>query len=315
MKETNLQDNIKKSDIQKNTISDKEEKIIKYDAVTGETTEVNIKLLKEKNKLLNLTNKNFSSTEPYNPLQLPSKNSTKSSRLMMDSFYTKVTDTIIFPYIATCRIGVTTNMDSDLEIGEGTGFLVGPSMMLTAAHVLYDDEKNNELRNFTVYPGYNHGILQIYDKQYSSGWKAIYRSSIWLETHDPEYDWALVELKEDLGNQLGWYGIINYNAVSFLENLKVDILGYPDQLENAKAPYYTTGNIIEVADRYFKVSMGCSKGMSGGPIAPNSGDYEFYAAGIIKGFINHLLIDQTYGVRITDYLIDLIKDNINNYKR
>lgn len=307
MKETNLQDNIKESDIQKNTISDKEEKIIKYDAITGETTEVDMKLLKEKNKLFNLANKNSNSTEPYNPLKLPGKNTTKSNRLMMDSFYTKVTDTIIFPYVVTCRI--------DAGIDEGTGFLVGPNMMLTAAHVLYNDENNNELRNFTVYPGYNHGILQIYDKTFSSGWQAIYRSSIWLETHDPEYDWALVELKEDLGNQLGWYGIINYNSGTFLDNLKVDMLGYPDQLDNAKVQYYTTGNIIEVSDKHFIVSMGNSHGMSGGPITPNSGDYEFYAAGIIKGFIEHFLIDQTYGVRITEYLIDLIKDNINNHKR
>lgn len=307
MKETNLQNNTKDKKEQK---YNKEEKIIKYDAITGKTTEIDMKQLIEKNKFFDYKNSNY--TKPYNPLNLPGKNSTKSNRIMMDNYFTKITDTIIFPYIATCRIAVTPNLDSTVEIGEGTGFLVGPNMMLTAAHVLYDKDNNNELRNFTVYPGYNHGILQLYDKQYYSGWQVIYRSSIWLETHNPEYDWALVELDEDLGNKLGWYGIIKYNSGTFLDALKVDMLGYPDRLDNAKAQYYTTGNIIEVYDRYFKASMGNSEGMSGGPITPSSGDYEFYAVGIIKGNINHLLIDQTYGARITEYLIDLVKDNINN---
>lgn len=301
MKGTNLQNNTKDKNKQK---YDKEEKIIKYDAITGETTEVDMKQLIRKNKLFDYKNSNY--TEPYNPLNLPAQNADTNDNIhMLDSFFHKVPETIIFPYIVTCKIDSITS--------GGTGFLVGPNMMLTAAHVLYDTDNNNQIRNFTVYPGYNHGILQLYDKQYSSGQQAIYRSSIWLETHDEQYDWALVELKEDLGNQLGWNGIKEYDSGAFLNNLKVNILGYPDKFDNAKVQYYTTGNINKVADRYFLVSMGNWHGMSGGPITPESGEYEFYAVGITKGIFPHLPIDQTYGLRITDYIIDLVKDNINNH--
>lgn len=222
---------------------------------------------------------------------------------MPNSFFTKVNDTSEFPYRVTCRMIINGGLDY------GSGFLVAPNLMLTAAHTIYDAENDNEIRDFTVYPAYNGTSYN----SYSSGWQAIYRSSVWLETHNREYDWALVELKEDLGNSLGWYGTISYTYDSSLDNLSVRILGYPKDLGQGKYQYYSSGNIEEIYTRYFIASSGNKGGMSGGPIAINDSNHtnNNYVVGVLSANITHLSFDQTYGVRINDYLVDLIRSYIN----
>lgn len=306
-KDNNLEDNISISDLQSDdTIDNKEEKIIKYDATTGKSTVINIEELEKKNQLLKATsNTPCNCIEGYNPyaIQYLDRNNIIQPCYMPDSFFTKINDTSEFPYRVTCRMIINGGLDY------GSGFLVAPNLMLTAAHTVYDEKNDNEINSFTVYPAYNDGIYN----GCSSGWQAIYRSSIWLETHNREYDWALVELKEDLGNQLGWYGTVSYGSDSSLKNLSVRMLGYPKELDQAKHQYYTSGSINDVYSRYFITSSGNKGGMSGGPVIINDSNNSSnnYAVGIISANITHLPIDQTYGVRLNDYLIDLIRTYIN----
>lgn len=199
IEDINLSDDISEQDAKvESKIENMEEKIIKYDATTGETTEIDLEELKSKINLLNaIGNENLSnSTKGYDPYskQYLDNNNLIQPHISWDSAFTRVNDTSEFPYRVTCRLII------DGGMAYGSGYLVGPNVMLTAAHCAYDKENDNKPRQFRVYPGYNDGAY----RGLSCEWQAIYRSSIWLETHDREYDWALVELKEDLGNQVGW---------------------------------------------------------------------------------------------------------------
>ena len=99
-----------------------------------------------------------------------------------------------------CRI-VVNGLDT------GTGFLVGPNLMITAAHVVYDE--NNNVNGIDIYPGYDYGPYNNnYD--YKSGWQQIYAYPVWLENHDNRaYDLAVIELDWNMGDTFGW-SIIRY---------------------------------------------------------------------------------------------------------
>ncbi len=311
IEDINLSDDISEQDAKvESKIENMEEKIIKYDATTGETTEIDLEELKSKINLLNaIGNENLSNStkgyDPYSSKYLDNNDGTITPNALEDYFFTKVYDTSVYPYRDTCRLII------DGGMAYGSGYLVGPNVMLTAAHCVYNSEKDNEPRQFIVYPGYNNGSY----KGYSSGWQAIYRSSIWLETHNKEYDWALVELKEDLGNKVGWYGTVNYYSNSSLKDVPVKSLGYPADFDLGKCQYYTMGKINNVYTRDFTTTVGNKGGMSGGPIIINDSNNEKneYAVGIVQGNKANSPLDQTHGVRLNDYLINLIRDYINKY--
>ncbi len=93
------------------------------------------------------------------------------------------------------------------------------------------------------------------------------------------------------------------------------MLGYPKDFDLGKRQYYSEGKINDVYDKHFIVSAGNKGGMSGGPISINDSNNknDKASAGIISANITHFPSDQTYAVRLNDYLINLIRDYINKY--
>lgn len=277
------------------------EKIIKLDA-NGTTTEVDMEDLKEKLMLIeaksNISSNIIPGFNPNSNLYLERNDIAQPTSLLPDD-YTQVTNIEEYPYKVTCRI------IADNGYSYGSGFLVAPNLMLTAAHVVYNKDSNNDIREFLVYPAYNgNAYTDSSGNKIFSDWQAIYRSSIWLETHNQEYDWALVELQEDFN--LGYWGSIRYATDTEMDNLSVRALGYPKNPGNAKYQYYSPGTVEDVYTRYFISSCDNSGGMSGGPIGLNSPEYYEYAIGIISGRVNNLISPKTYGIRYTEYMTDII---------
>lgn len=176
-----------------------QEKIMKYDAITNETTEVDMEELRAViSSKYNVRNSNEYVLDAYSPYMESSSANTMIQPLAtgMDI----VIDTSIRPYITTCKI---TYSGGDL----GTASIVGPNVGLTAAHCVFDKDNNNAVyKNWTIYPGYNEKISG--DTKYYGtpcGWSQVYYSSNWMSEHNYKDDWAICVLQSDVGNQVGYY--------------------------------------------------------------------------------------------------------------
>lgn len=278
-----------------------EEKIMKYNAKTQETTEVNIFELK---KLLTLqigTKSSLcNSIPPYDPFE-------NSIKVFSADTAERVTDTYTFPNRVTCRIVAQTTSNNITSNTYGTCAIVGPNVGLTAAHCVFDQNNGNAIKkNWTIYPGCN-GLDENRNPIYygtACGWDEVYYSSKWMETHSNEYDWAICVLQSDVGNQLGWFGVQSYGSNSELNNVNVRTYGYPGDtnygfFSDARYQYTTGEKIMSVSDRYFKYSGWTFGGFSGGPITRISDNY---IVGVHFGLDGNTPI----GVRITQEMIDII---------
>ncbi len=117
-----------------------DEKIMKYDAITGETTEVNMQEIKQ--LISNLDKKNLTGTANQpNVIGYDAK--------MLQS----ITTTRALPPIRE-----TTNMAvCKLEISGGsygTATLVGSNVALTAAHCVWNEHTKVKYANLVIYPNY-----------------------------------------------------------------------------------------------------------------------------------------------------------------
>lgn len=272
-----------------------EEKIMKYDAKTNTTTEVNMEEIIELLTQKRTTRSNCA--EAYDPFLSTSNISANVSLLAYDNF-TRVTNLNAFANRVTCRL----MWDAEPGyVGAGTGFLVGPNLLLTAAHCVFSSGSNTKT-GWTAYPAFNDGPYIVNGTSYYTGWKEIYYSSNWTNFGWNDYDWCLCVLEEDLGTTFGYYGIQAYGTNSELNGVSVRALGYPIDINGALYQYYTSGSTSNTHARYFHTSAQTLEGMSGGPIYRTSDNC---AVGIIKGGIENTT--STYGVRITQNIIDLVR--------
>ena len=109
-------------------------------------------------------------------------------------------DVRAYPYRAIAYI------EADYTCGcrsTGTGFLVGPSGLMTAGHVVHCTEHDADAESFTFYFGYKSD--RDYLVKYTKGTTYWYNYS-----HDitsEEYDWAFIKLQERVGDSTGWFGV------------------------------------------------------------------------------------------------------------
>lgn len=273
----------------------KKSKIVMYDSVTNQTTEIN--MTEVKNSILSTNNTNggiVNHTEPYDPY--PRKTILNSIASYNDGLLHKVSDTSVFPHRVTCRI----SFDVYGAMKIASGFLVGKNLLLTSAHCVMNEEDNdNTFAEWVAWPGYNRGDYN----GISSGWSKIIYPADWKNDHSTYNDWCLCILNEDIGSQVGWFGCQSYGVNSEMKGLAVRNIGYPVDYNTGSIQYYTIGNIQKVDNYTFTSGAASYGGMSGGPIARTSDNY---AVGINRGDMSPTI---GAGVRISQDIINLILEN------
>ena len=234
-------------------MNDSKPKIMKYDATTNTTTEVNMDEIKKELNAKNSTNNSQLSLsyDGYNPLGLPyySFNGNENSLLLVDNLQ-KVNNVNVFPYNTICRI--------NYNGGSGTGVLLGRNFLLTAAHVVFD-KNNNKFENWIAGAGSSN-----FQAIASSGWSQVYYYENWVNNW--KYDIAICVLNEPIGIDVGYMGfqLLGDSILSSLPG--VTSVGYPEEREATKYQYYSKGHVKNVAYSYFTTDCYTCHGMSGGPI-------------------------------------------------
>ncbi len=247
---------MEQKDVLLNEKEDSEEKIMKYSAVTGETTEVDIETLKE--KVVSLINADGSiSLKPYTQ-----KGTNYIPKIFAPSTrqatFSKITDITSFNSLTSCKI--------ICDQGTASASIVGPKVALTAAHCIWNSSTKQKYTNLKFYPAYNNG--HAYDGL-SCGWSEVYYSKKWMEDSSPyvEYDWAICLLEKPLGTQTGAYlGATSYSILTSQKGQKVDLYGYPSTLDSGKNLYKMSSSIDAQNTTTYQYEGAGGVGFSGGPV-------------------------------------------------
>ncbi|MCK7542776.1 DUF4214 domain-containing protein [Marinobacter bryozoorum] len=149
----------------------------------------------------------------------------------------------------------------------GSGVLVGRNDVLTAAHVIYDQDRGWAAESVQVTPGrdgagsplgsFDGALLNYFeiDAQYSGS----------LTQSESEQDLALIGLDQAVGDQLGWFGM-----GSFVPGENYRVTGYPGAYQDYSGPRMVEDSGYASADRYFDLislnGFDISPGSSGGPV-------------------------------------------------
>jgi Ca2+-binding RTX toxin-like protein len=170
-----------------------------------------------------------------------------------------------YPYSAIVSITVTW---PDGSASSGSGVMVGPNDVLTAAHIVYSAVHGGAATNVTVSAGYNGG-----NAPFGTYVAAQWNYYEWDTNRDglctqqeSQYDVAVIGLSQRLGDQTGWFGVDPNDDTTFF-----NLTGYPSTWYNgAGQPQMTndTGqaNANGTWSIYDYVSITAAPGNSGGPL-------------------------------------------------
>lgn len=204
-----------------------------------------------------------------------------------------VADTTKFPFSAIVKLIVTF---PDGTKAEGSGALIGPNKVLTADHVVYNEDFGGDAKKIEVLPGYNNNYTSC---------KRTYVASFKHGAHQgchkgAKCDVAVLTTKESLGCNTGWFGFKRFEAGDLDA---VYIAGYPGDLSDGERMYFVKTNANHLENDGFHNILSYRDwtygGMSGGPIFTS----DYYIVGIHTNGSS----TANYGVGICSELFTSIK--------
>ena len=156
--------------------------------------------------------------------------------------------------------------DGKRYVGYGTGVIIGPDLVLTAAHVLfYSNGFVEQCDVFTEYNGSND-----YAEKSTAEKLTIHKN--FYESNDHDYDWAIIKTSTDIGYRQGWMGFDCHTNYSDFVGYRIEITGYPGEKpeEYAESSYlmYRARGVIQTCPSKYRVTsyIDTSSGQSGAPM-------------------------------------------------
>lgn len=192
------------------------------------------------------------------------------------------------------------NFTSENGYAFGSGTLISPYLVLTAAHNIYnkenyhDDQKViGEVEEAWFIPGMNDkntpfGKIKVKKWYYPDQYKKIYSNSC-----DDTEDYALLVLNQPVGEKTGYFGI-QIAPRNHLEKLKITVTGYPSSYPSQEPPkkpdeyqmWNMQGNVKVVNENYIAYDSYTMDGNSGGGVWSEEGeDYFVWGIHVLKDTI------------------------------
>lgn len=140
-----------------------------------------------------------------------------------------------------------------------TGTLVGPDLVVTAAHCVINEKTGEIKHQVSFMPNYRDGTSA----------RNVAVTSSWLGTLDPfgvrAQDWAILRLAEAVGNDYGWLGAVSTDLTSFPDELT--IAGYSEDFQGGNtAGVHHNCKLRGRWDGLIEHDCDTARGSSGGPV-------------------------------------------------
>jgi glutamyl endopeptidase len=189
---------------------------------------------------------------------------------------TRVNPTDAGPYCNTVYVQSTFSNGSTII---GSGFMLGPSSIVTAGHCVYNN--NSLATSVTVIPARN-GSINPYGSATST---SITVSPQYITGGSTSHDWAIVENDSALGNQTGWLGL-RWQTATYNDTYVYNT-GYPTpsttpgQTAGQSYMFLGSGYVESSSTNILNGDWDATSGNSGGPVFAYYSATGYTAIGIL----------------------------------
>ncbi|WP_135213198.1 trypsin-like serine peptidase [Vitreimonas flagellata] len=154
----------------------------------------------------------------------------------------------------------------------GTAWFIGPKTMATAAHNLHDP-KHGRATALGVFPAFD-GRAAPFG---SVGVESVFFPQAWTTKWRPADDYGVLVLKSSIGNQLGWFGLADFDPPPKI--VLANVCGYVSN-RRPRTQYFNGGRIHAWTANFVEYPFDTSAGMSGAPVFYKNDREERLAIGI-----------------------------------
>lgn len=240
---------------------------------------------------------------PLQPRRRVSQGSVITESVIGVDNRTRVLETELPPWRMICALRI----DAPLGVFLGTGWLAGPSTVITAGHCVFDSvQMGGWARKITVTPGLN-GAQQPYPSIPATRFSTV---SEWHNDRDADFDYGAIFLPDPIGAELGYFGTASVPDAE-LANARVNVSGYPGDRGNGVEQWFHQNRVLATAPRRLYYDVDTAGGQSGAPVwlQPEDGSppvvigIHAYGVGGTPGYLN---IVANSSPRITDDVTDQI---------
>lgn len=196
----------------------------------------------------------------------------------------RIKDTSASPYRMICSLFINIiKADGSMDWRIGTGFLIGPQLVVTAAHNCYHPEKW-VARDLMITPGRNGQDVAMARSQTVAN-NPDFCLPGWRDSFDWDNDVAILRVPHPFfPSGSGFFALSSTVA----EGKSIEIAGYPDEIESAPhlhaggiVPYSARDIVTSTMERRLFYPIDTSGGESGAPvIAVSPGSERPVAVGI-----------------------------------
>ncbi len=178
-----------------------------------------------------------------------------------------------YPWRCICSLLITA---ADGSNWIGTGWLVGPRVLLTAGHCAYIHGRGGWAEQIEVIPGRRGAERPFGSCTATSFWSV----EGWTDYRNRQYDYAAILLPAECryGEELGWYGFA-VRSEDALDGATVNISGYPGD-QPAGTQWFHAKEVADVGERVLTYTIDTAGGQSGAPVWIKYADGGRYGVGI-----------------------------------
>jgi glutamyl endopeptidase len=207
----------------------------------------------------------------------------------------QITSTADYPWRCIASLRITA---ADGSGWIGTGWLVGPRILLTAGHNVYMADHGGWAQQIEVIPGRN-GDSFPFGSCVATDFRSVQG---WIQSQDSNFDYGVILLPPEsrLGDQVGWFGYQVHNDGE-LTGYTVNIAGYPGD-KPVGTQWWMCGPVKQVNERSFVYDIDSAGGQSGCPAWVRfAGDDGSYGVGV-----------HTYGALTGNSATRMVQDMFDN---